>query len=222
MSGADTRRLADRAPWPLIVGGMAVAGVLLGALWALLAPPLRRAYGLTTRGDRVMVFLGEESEHYFDSAALLVCLLTGLAVVATVAIWQWRRHRGPRMVAFVTVGAAVASGAAAAVGAGLVRLRYGAPDLASAPLSPDDRIVEFTQAPAVFFGTAPLQALVTAALPVLAAALTLAVCVALTARDDLGVAGGQPAPEPPAPPMPVLEGPALDPTPGGDLRGDPH
>ena len=131
---------------------MTVCGALVGALWAWLAPPIRGVVALTKRGERVKAFLGNEADHFFIAAFLIVGMLGALAVVAAVLLWRWRAHRGPAMVAALAIGAAAAAGAAAGVGVVLVHWRYGAIDLAAAPVSPEHRVHYVIEAPAVFFG----------------------------------------------------------------------
>jgi Protein of unknown function (DUF2567) len=170
-----------------VVVGLAVAGVLVGALWAWLAPPVHGAIALTKAGERVHAYLGNEADHFFVSAVMMIGLLTAAAVVSAVAVWQWRQHRGPWMVVALTLGGLAAAGAATGVGAALGRLRYGVVDIAGAPVSPDHRVHYVTEAPTVFFGHAPLEVLATLLVPAVAAALTYASMAAGSAHDDLGV-----------------------------------
>ena len=102
-----------------------VAGVAVGALWAWLAPPIHGVVALTRDGDRVHGFLGNEADHFFVAAFLMVGMLGVLAVIAAVLVWQWRAHRGPVMVAALAIGSAAAAGATAGIGALLVHWRYG-------------------------------------------------------------------------------------------------
>ena len=76
--------------------------------------------------------------------------------VSAVLVWQWRPHRGPVLVAALAIGSAAAAGAAAGVGALLVRSRYDVIDIAGAPISPEDRAHYVTEAPPVFFAHTPL------------------------------------------------------------------
>ena len=101
----------------ITVAGLTVAGALVGALWAWLAPPIHGVVALTKSGERVKAYLGNEADHFFIAAFLIVGMLGALAVVAAVLLWQWRAHRGPAMVAALAIGVAVAAGAAAGVGA---------------------------------------------------------------------------------------------------------
>lgn len=179
-------RISRRRAVAITVACLTVAGALVGALWAWLAPPISGVVALTKRGERIKAFLGNEADHFFIAAFLLVGMLGALAVVAAVLLWQWRAHRGPVMVAALAVGAAAASGAAAGVGALLVRWRYGAIDMAAAPVSPEHRVHYVVEAPAVFFGHSPLQIAATVLLPAAAAALVYALAAVSTHRDDLG------------------------------------
>ena len=113
-----------------------MAGTLIGALWAWIAPPIHGVVALTRSGERVRAYLGNEADHFFIGAFLIVGMLSVLAVVAAVLVWQWRAHRGPILVAALSVGSAAAAAAAAGVGAVLVRWRYGTIDVAAAPISP--------------------------------------------------------------------------------------
>ena len=175
-------------PVVIVVVAMAAAGAVAGAVWAGLAPAVHGAVALTRSGLRVHVYLGNEGDHFFVSAVMMAGLLTALGVVAAVWVWHWRQRRGPRMVVALTLGGLAAGGVATAVGAGLARLRYGSGvDLAAAPVSAEHRVHYVVEAPTVFFGQGPLQALITLLLPAALAALTYAILAAASSRDDLGV-----------------------------------
>lgn len=182
---AVSRRARARALLVVALGS-AATGVLIGALWAWIAPPIHAVVALTRSGERVHDYLGSESEHFFVAPALMLGLTTVLAVVAAVWAWQWRAHRGPAMVIALSVGMATAASAAAAVGAGLVRLGYGVLDFDAVPLTKSPSVAYVTQAPPVFFSDRPLQIAVSLMWPVGVAALVYAVRVAADARDDLG------------------------------------
>ena len=110
-------RISRRRAVVIAVAGLTVAGALVGALWAWLAPPIHGVVALTKSGERVKAYLGNEADHFFIAAFLIVGMLGVLAVVAAVLLWQWRAHRGPVMVAALAIGSAAAAGAAAGVGA---------------------------------------------------------------------------------------------------------
>jgi hypothetical protein len=186
MTEAGAPRFSRRRAALTVVVGWAVAGALVGALWSRIAPPIHGVVALTRSGDRARAYLGEEADHFFVAAFLIVGLLAVLAVVAAVLVWQWRAHRGPVLVAALALGAAAAAAAAAGVGAVLVHLRYGSVDVAGAPISPQHRVHYVTEAPAVFFGHAPLQIAATILFPAAIAALVYALIAVSTSRDDLG------------------------------------
>jgi hypothetical protein len=169
-----------------VFAGVACSGVLIGALWAWLAPPIHGVVALTKSGNRTTAYLGNESDNFFLGEFLLVGMLSAVAVVAAVAVWQWRAHRGPVLLAALTLGAAGAAGAAAGVGAALVRWRYGVVDVGAAPVTPEHRIHYVTEAPAVFFGHGAFQIAATIVLPAAVAALVYTFTALSTPRDDLG------------------------------------
>jgi Protein of unknown function (DUF2567) len=179
-------RISRRLAVVIAVAGLTVAGALVGALWSSLAPSIHGVVALTKSGERVKAYLGNEADHFFISAFLIVGMLSALCVIAAVLLWQWRAHRGPAMVAALAVGAAAAAGAATGVGAALVRWQYGVVDIAAAPVSPEHRVHYIVEAPAVFFGHSPLQIAATVLFPVAAAALVYSTIAMATSRDDLG------------------------------------
>ncbi|MDT5064398.1 MAG: hypothetical protein QOK02_553 [Mycobacterium sp.] len=179
-------RLSRRTAVVRVAVGLVLAGVVVGAVWAVLAPPIQAVVALTRSGDRVRGYLGDESDHLFLGAFLIAGLLGAVAVVAAALVWQWRAHRGPAMVGALAIGGMAAAGVATGVGAALVRWRYGVVDLAAAPVTPEHRVHYVTEAPAVFFGHTPLQIATTILLPAGAAALVYALCALATKRDDLG------------------------------------
>jgi len=173
-----------------VPAGMALAGVAAGAVWAVLAPASHSAAVISKSGKRLHEYLGNEADHYFDSAVMMTGLLVGLAVISAVLLWQWRQRRGPATVIGLTAGGVALAAAATGTGAVLVRLRHGHTDIGAIPA--DHKIHYITEAPAVFFGHAPLQVLTLLLLPAAAAALTYGMMAAASARDDLGVASSVP------------------------------
>ena len=179
-------RISRRRAVAIVVAGLTVAGALIGSLWAWLAPPIHGVVALTKSGERVKASLGNEADHFFVAAFLIVGMLGVIAVVAAILLWQWRAHRGPVMVTALTIGAAAGAAAAAGIGAVLVHWRYGAIDIAGAPVSPEHRVHYVVEAPAVFFGHSPLQIAASILLPAATAALVYALMAVSTQRDDLG------------------------------------
>jgi hypothetical protein len=182
----------------IVVLGLAVTGVVIGGLWAFIAPPIRAVVAITRSGDRVHDYLGAESEHFFDAPCLLLGLLTAAAVVGAVLVWQWREQRGPGMVVGLSIGMAITAAVASATGAALVRLTYGALNFDAVPLSGKPSVAYVLQAPPVFFALGPLQVAMTLMCPVAIAALAYAVLAAANAHDDLG---GLPVPGYPLRPL---------------------
>lgn len=179
-------RFSRRRAALVVVGALTLIGALIGALWSVLAPPVHGVIALTKSGNRVQAYLGAEADHFFVAAFMLLGLLCVVAVVAAVAAWQWRAHRGPAMVLAVCVGSILAAAAAAGVGAVLVAARYPVVEIDAAPVSPDHRVHYITEAPAVFFGHTPGQIAVTLLIPAAVAALTYALFAVAAVRDDLG------------------------------------
>lgn len=169
-----------------VIAGLILAGAAVGALWVVLAPPVHGVVALSKTGERVHAYLGNEADHFFVAASLLLGMLTVLAAVAAVAVWQWRAHRGPVMVAALTIGSALGALAAAGVGAALARRRYGVVDVDAAPVTPDNRFHYFTEAPSVFFGHTPVQIATGVLVPAAAAAVVYALLAVAANRDDLG------------------------------------
>ena len=186
----------------IVIAALAVAGALLGVLWAWLAPAIHGVVALTRSGERLQAYLGSESDHFFTAAFMFSGLLVVLAVVSAVALWQWRVHRGPVLVGALAAGCAAAAATAAGVGAVLVHWRYGTVDVAAAPVTPEHRVHYVVEAPPVFFGHTPLQIAATILFPAAIAALVYALLAVSTPRDDLGA-----WPPVETPPFPVLPPP---------------
>jgi hypothetical protein len=195
--------------------GLVGVGVVLGVAWAFVAPPIQLVIALTKSGDRVRGYVGDESDLLFLGAFVMTGLLFAMAVAASVAAWQWRPHRGPMMVAALSVGSLAAAGAAAGVGAAVARLRHGVVDVAAAPVSAEHRVFYTHEAPSVFFGSGPFQVAASIVIPAGVAALVYAICALSTRRDDLGA-------WPPVE-VPYLVGPASGPVPTAvaDQPSDP-
>jgi hypothetical protein len=181
----DYFRSRDRFVLQVILGLTGV-GVLIGGCWAWIAPPIHAVAALTKTGERVHDYLGTDSEHFFVAPCLMLGLLTVVAVVAPVLVWQRRAQRGPATAFALAVGLIIGAAAAAGVGVLLVRLRYGAMDFAAIPLSSDHKIAYAVEAPPVFFARTPLQAALTVIWPAGIAALVYAALAAASAHDDLG------------------------------------
>lgn len=210
-----------RAP-VAVIAGLTLCGVIVGGLWAWIAPPVHGVVALTRGGQRVHDYLGNEADHFFVAAFLLLGLLGVVAVVAPVLVWQWRVHRGPGMVIGLLIGLTGAAAAAAAVGVVVVRHRYGSPDLGTVPLSADDPVSYFVQAPPVFFGHTSAQVAATLLLPAALATLVYALPVAATARDDLGAGPVAESDQPPGEAMVAAGEPGEPSDRAGDSCGPPQ
>lgn len=181
-----TPRFCRKAAAVIVIVGLAAAGAVLGAVWAWLAPPIHTIVALTRSGERIDAYLGKEADNLFVAGAMVIGLLTMLAVVSAVLVWQWRPHRGPVIATALWIGQVAAAAAATSVGAALVHWRYGAVDHKAIPLSQENRVHYLTEAPPVFFGHSPLQIAATLLLPAALAALVYALLAVATPRDDLG------------------------------------
>jgi hypothetical protein len=176
-----------KRPFPRLVLGLAVTGVVIGALWAWIAPPIHAVVAQTKSGERVHDYLGNESQHFFDAPALMLGLLTLVAIVAPVLAWQWRESRGPGAVVGLVLGLLTGVSVAAAVGTALVRLRYGALNFDTVALSGGEHKLAYViEAPPVFFSHSLLPLAATFIWPVGIAALVYAAMAAGSAHDDLG------------------------------------
>lgn len=185
-AGAAAPRRSRAAAAVTVVVTLAVCGAALGAAWSLIAPPIHTLTALTKAGERVDGFLGKEADNMFVAGAMMIGLLSAFAVVSSVAVWQWRAHRGPVLVTALWIGQVAAAGAATGTGALLAHWRYGTPDHQGVPLSPENRVHYFTEAPPVFLGHNGFQIAVTLLLPAALAALGYALMAVATPRDDLG------------------------------------
>lgn len=182
-------RLAARPDYRLaarIIVGLTLSGALLGGIWAAIAPSIHTITGLAKSGERVDGFLGREADNVFVASAMLIGLLSMLAVIVAVLVWQWRARRGPLMVLALWIGMTAAGAAAAGTGALAAHLRYGTPDHKGVALSQQNRVAYFTEAPPVFMGHSIFQIAVTLLLPAAVAAFVYALMAVATPRDDLG------------------------------------
>ncbi|WP_407662827.1 DUF2567 domain-containing protein [Mycobacterium tilburgii] len=196
--------LAGRRAIALATLGFAATGIVIGALWTWMAPPIHLVVAMTRAGERVHDYLGTESEHFFDVPCLMLGLLSVLAVVAPVLAWQWRRLRGPGMVLGLVIGMVLAAALATGVGAVLVLARYGALDIDRLPLVGSPSVVYLVQAPPVFFGSGVLQMATTLLWPAGIATLVYAVLAAASPRDDLGTSESADQPSRSEPAAPAL------------------
>ncbi|MDF2830381.1 MAG: hypothetical protein K0R01_3664, partial [Mycobacterium sp.] len=85
-------RVTRRRAAATVVLGLALAGVAVGALWAVLAPPVAGVVGLTRAGDRVRGFVGDAADQLFLGAFLIPGMVSVVAIVTAAAVWRWRAH----------------------------------------------------------------------------------------------------------------------------------
>ncbi|BBY35704.1 hypothetical protein BST33_04880 [Mycolicibacter minnesotensis] len=180
----------------VLAGGLTAVGLPVGALWAWIAPPIHGVVALTRSGERVQAYLGNEAENFFIAPFLLIGLWGVVAVTAAVLAWQWRAHRGPGMVAGLSVGLTAGAALAVLTGSVLVRRRYGTIDVDAAPVTPEHRVHYVAEGPPVFFGHSPLQIAATLLLPAAVAALVYGLCATWSTREDLGGYPPEPAGQP--------------------------
>ncbi|MGW6710367.1 hypothetical protein ACWGDE_36505 [Streptomyces sp. NPDC054956] len=98
VSAADVR---DGAAIALVVG---VAGLLLGVLWAWLAPRVQ----YVSNGEAVFL-KNTESEARIGADATFFLLSAGLGVLSAVAVFLWRRRGGVPQVVGLVAGSAFAA-----------------------------------------------------------------------------------------------------------------
>src|SRR5260370_4646682 len=116
MSEVVPPRISRRRAVAITVVCLTVAGALVGALWAWLAPPIHGVVALTHKGERIKAYLGNEADHFFVAAFLIVGMLGALAVVAAVLLCQWGARRGPATIAAPASGALARAAARGGVG----------------------------------------------------------------------------------------------------------
>lgn len=85
--------LGDLRPTVLTMVVVALAGVLLGLLWALVAP----GQATVTTATGASSPLATESDHVFDATAIFFLLATAYGVVVGVLAWRRADRRGPVM-----------------------------------------------------------------------------------------------------------------------------
>jgi LPXTG-motif cell wall-anchored protein len=155
---------------------LALAGLPAGLIWLWLAP--RASYRVTATG---VESLGgtPSSELFMADDGVYVLVLAGLGLLAGLAVWLLRRHRG------VVVLAALAAGMIAAA---LVAWQLG--EL----LGPGPTPERLADVGATVTTGLRLGAVAAVAVGPFVAILTYVVASTLTSRDDLGRSSGQPAP----------------------------
>jgi hypothetical protein len=127
-AGYPVPRPVIRADLRAAVGvlvAVAVAGVPLGVLWSLLAPPeVVAVLADPTAGEGgVLPFVGQ-SEHRFDGMALFVLIGMSAGVLIGAALWLLRRRRGPVVLLAGVLGSLAAAWIAMRIGLSLAGWRF--------------------------------------------------------------------------------------------------
>jgi hypothetical protein len=104
--------VGDLRPVLRTVLAVLVGGLLLGLLWALVAPG--QATVSTATGATAP--LAAESDHVFDATAVFFLLATAYGVVVGALAWRARSRRGPVTLLGIAVAATAAAWVAARVG----------------------------------------------------------------------------------------------------------
>jgi hypothetical protein len=92
-----------------------VGGLLLGVLWAFVAP----GQETVTTASGASAGLAAESDHVFDATAVFFLLACAYGVVAGSLAWRVRSRRGPVMMLAVALASTAAAWVAARVGSWL-------------------------------------------------------------------------------------------------------
>lgn len=100
-----------------------VASAAVGLAWGFLAPA---QHDLILSSGRAVPLTGE-SLHRFDAMAMLACAGLVVGVVSAVAVWAFRRSRGPLTFAGVLIGSAAGAAVMAGVGIWVAGLHYPPP-----------------------------------------------------------------------------------------------
>jgi hypothetical protein len=176
------------------VAALAVAGLAAGGLWVWLAP--RADYRVTKDGVQA-IGAAPSNELFMSDDGVFVLILAGLGLLAGVAVWLNRRHRGPLVLLALATGMLVAGVLTWQVG------EWAGPAPTQAELGDVGARV-----------TTALSLGATAALAVgpFVAVLVYLVATALTSREDLGGDPAAPVDQPAAgpwrPPLPPVPPPA--------------
>jgi hypothetical protein len=104
--------VGDLRPVLRIALAVLVGGLLVGLVWALVAPG--QATVSTAAGASAP--LAAESDHVFDATAVFFLIVTAYGVVVGALAWRARSRRGPVMLLGIAVGSTAGGWVAARVG----------------------------------------------------------------------------------------------------------
>lgn len=158
----------------LLVIALAVAGILGGVVWPLLAPADR--YEVVEGGVRALV---AESEALVGADLVFVAVVTVIGIAAAVVLWLRPRWRGPLTSIGLVLGLLLC---------GVVTWQVGV--LFRPPPTSDD-LATLGQ---IVAGPLRLRAWVALLVPPVLSLLVYVICVVLAARDDLGHVPPRPRP----------------------------
>jgi hypothetical protein len=104
--------VGDVRPVLRVVLAVVAGGLLLGVLWALVAP----GQETVTTATGASAGLAAESDHVFDATAVFFLLASAYGVVVGALAWRARSLRGPVTLAGVALASTAAAWVAARVG----------------------------------------------------------------------------------------------------------
>ncbi len=157
----------DLLPAVSVLSTVALSGLLVGWLWAILAPAQR-----VILVDGQQIPLLDESYHRFDDLILFVLLGMGMGLVVGGVVWMLRERRGPVIMIAAVLGSALGAWLAMKVGVSWAGGHYALPG------TPANHAV-FDQAPVLE------SSWIILAQP-LATALAYGTMTAWNGMDDLG------------------------------------
>jgi len=155
-----------------VIGGLGLAGVVLGVIWWAWSPPRPRAFVIDNHRFAglfdVAALQPAEAENWIASDGRFVILTGALGLLAGYAAWHWRSARGP-----VIAAALAAGGVVGAAITGLVGFLLGGGQLTGKP-----NTVIVTRLNVHAYGFYFVQAALSVAV--------YCICVAFARDDDLG------------------------------------
>lgn len=157
----------------LLVVALAIAGLIGGLVWSLLAPAER--YEVVEDGVRGVE---AESEALVGADLVFVAVIGVIGLIAAVVLWFRPRWRGPLTSVGLVVGL---------VACGLVAWQFGA---ILRPSPPPDELETVGQ---IVEGPLDLRAWIALLVPPVLALLVQVICAVLAPRDDLGHVRPRPA-----------------------------
>ncbi|QDQ97842.1 DUF2567 domain-containing protein [Tomitella fengzijianii] len=189
--------------------GCALAGVLGGVVWGLLAPGRTQ---VVAHGG-LLLSVDMSANHEFDALAIFVWISVVVGVVSGAAAWAWRSIRGPLTALAVIVGGVAGAWLAAGMGDLVAQSRFDWPGASELDSMVGQVVV---QAPSV-------ELWIALVMQPLAAGLVYLVAVLLAPDADLGSAAAHAVPsgsaslEPGV--VPSASTPAAEPGRGGSAIG---